>query len=574
MFCFLSYPHSCYLLFYTSQFYFSLFSHLTGIDIIHQLGLTGRREEHLSGTTELTSSPWYHHSPLDALPPGVGVTLSGEAHIEAPVLAVLTADIGVEFSVIVNLSVRRTTNNAFLFSIRNSQDDRLRFGIQLLPESVVVHVGEEAIHFAHTMMDERWHSFAIGVSLRSVSFYADCGSVWYTEEIPAGSSQGPLASDGLFALGRLNSTSPQLEGALCQLDIYPSAQAAAQYCDYVKKQCRLADTFRSPPPTESIHGSGAGALDAPTQTSLGIFSDPSPAPLEPLWQGSSSTPLPDTTTTSTTINSPSLENPAQTFLNLNPSGQQESGVHHAERTLSVQRFSPSSSPRPLSRIVLEATAVAGASRTTKASTSGGSATTITATSSSSATDTGKAVLQGENDTEDERLNRTRHPTSTATPALISPVRQSRLKEGQRNWTRSGLQPQSDNELMSTQLRPNGTTLYRDPGAHNQVDDSEEYPLEAPYDTGDADTYGYDYGYEEGDYFFEYDGLNGPKGEPGPPVSLLPIFFPFLFSLLIMLLCLHQFCGSFKVFQTSASQCNKTVHGKRVKRQSSAIQANL
>lgn len=53
-----------------------------------------------------------------------------------------------------------------------------------------------------------------------------------------------LDAEGSFLLGKMNHNSVPFEGAICQFDIYPSAKAAHNYCDYIKKHCREADTYR------------------------------------------------------------------------------------------------------------------------------------------------------------------------------------------------------------------------------------------------------------------------------------------------------------------------------------------
>lgn len=66
------------------------------------------------------------------------------------------------------------------------------------------------------------------------------------------------------------------------------------------------------------------------------------------------------------------------------------------------------------------------------------------------------------------------------------------------------------------MKLNGATLYRQQGYNNQLERLEEYGEEQTYDSG---VYGYDYGFEDGDYFLDYDGFDGLKGDPGPPVSI-------------------------------------------------------
>ncbi|KTG37144.1 hypothetical protein cypCar_00011118 [Cyprinus carpio] len=53
-----------------------------------------------------------------------------------------------------------------------------------------------------------------------------------------------LDPEGSFRLGKMSQNSVQFEGAICQFDIHPSAKAAHNYCKYIKKQCREADTYR------------------------------------------------------------------------------------------------------------------------------------------------------------------------------------------------------------------------------------------------------------------------------------------------------------------------------------------
>ncbi|CAB1323931.1 unnamed protein product, partial [Coregonus sp. 'balchen'] len=214
------------------------------VDILHWLGLTGSRET-LSPGTSSSSLP----SPSSSTP-GAGVLLSPDSHIEAATGGLFPPELGEEFSVVVSLSSWRA-NNAFLFSVRDGRD-KLQFGIQLLPRKVVVYTGEKAsVYFTYDVHDGRQHSFAVGVRPRSVSFHADCGAVQQREQTLTRSQGLGSGSRGLLTLGRIKSKAAQFQGFICQLDIYPSAQASARYCHYLKKQCWLADTFRSPPPPPS-----------------------------------------------------------------------------------------------------------------------------------------------------------------------------------------------------------------------------------------------------------------------------------------------------------------------------------
>nr|XP_017209263.1 collagen alpha-1(XXIV) chain [Danio rerio] len=215
-----------------------------GVDLLLHLGLSGLRERPSSGSAHLSSAS----PPVPTLPAGVGVTLARDALSEAPSAGLLPAGTEQEFSIIVSLSSWRA-NNAFLFSVRDARDG-LQFGIQLLPGRIAVHTGgKTSLYFKHDVQDGRWHSFAVGVRARSVSLYALCGDVHHEEQTLT--RVQTLPADGRLSVGRMDSRAPQFEGALCQLDIYPSAQAAAHYCQYLKKQCRLSDTFRSQSPTGS-----------------------------------------------------------------------------------------------------------------------------------------------------------------------------------------------------------------------------------------------------------------------------------------------------------------------------------
>lgn len=418
--------------------FFCLF---VGVDLILQLGLSSHRD--------MTHSSWMMTSPplisslpsLSILPPGVGVTLDHDAMIEAPVASVLPAGMEKEFSLIVSLNSKRATN-AFLFSVRDGMD-RLQFGLQLLPNRVVVYTGDKAsVYFSYEAQDGRWHSFAVAVHPRSVSFFAQCGELHYSEETLTRPRM--VVSNGWVAIGRMSSRAAQFEGSLCQLEIYPSAQVAAHYCNYVKKTCRLADTFRSPFPSTSSF------LMSPI---------------------SSATPS-DTHT----------QNPAKSTLRnaigkINPT---TASFWNALRSSTTRTAGPSPSPFR--------------------STQSPDLTPRTTTS----TPPSEGRPYEENNTEDQWL--LGRPRATrATPNLISHHRKNKLSNG------NGSQ-----NLSEPQRKPNSATLYRQQGYNNQMERTEEYGEEQTYDSG---VYGYEYGFEDGDYFLNYDGFDGLKGDPGPPVSV-------------------------------------------------------
>ncbi|TNM88217.1 hypothetical protein fugu_006438 [Takifugu bimaculatus] len=216
-----------------------------GVDVLFRLGLMPQSR---AGNLHVrTSSPSAPHTTLPSssnLPvPGYGVMLDSNALYEASTKSLIPSEIGEDFSFVVSLSSWRA-NNAFLFSIKDGRD-RLRFGVQLLPRRVVVHTAENTVYFTYNWQDGG--PFALGVRAHSVSFYAECGAVQQRAQTLR-RAQMLRESGGLFTLGRMNSKSPAFSGRLCQLDIYPSAQAAAHYCNYLKTQCRRADTYRLPHP--------------------------------------------------------------------------------------------------------------------------------------------------------------------------------------------------------------------------------------------------------------------------------------------------------------------------------------
>ncbi len=463
------------------------------MDVLDRLGLAAQSSA--DNPYERTSSPSTAHttvpSPLNPPVSAYGVLLDSNSLYETPAGSLFPPEIGEEFSVVVSLSSWRA-NNAFLFSVRDSRD-RLRFGIQLLPRKVVVYTSEKApVYFTYNWQDGRQHPFAVGVRARSVSFYADCGAVQLREQT-LGRSQMLGDSGGIFTLGRMNSKAAPFNGRVCQLDIYPSAQAAAHYCNYLKTQCRLADTYRLPlphpgldivannPPSDPLAKSLVGVAathHTPIKTTAAFklspgrlvtkYSTLSPS-VHPYQEDQSliSTvePINDSATISFTSDSPTLPTVG---------GQTVFGFAHIATTTPTKNV-------------------------------------LSKESSQRHTD------YSENTTEKENSSgSTQSPGPT--PGVISPVRQSHVKEALRNNSilssrDSHSVPQQTHQLVETHLRANGTTLYRE----NQVDTSEQHVLDGSYD--DTDMGGYDYGYEEPDFLYDYeDGLRGPKGEPGPLVS--------------------------------------------------------
>lgn len=470
-----------------------MLSCLSGVDILYRLGLTAQSstdnpyERTASPSTTYTTVP----SPLNFPVPGYGVILDSNSLYEAPAGSLFPPEIGEEFSVVVSLSSWRA-NNAFLFSVKDDRD-RLRFGIQLLPRRVVVYTAEKAsIYFNYNWQDGRQQPFAVGVRARSVSFYADCGAVQQREQTLV-RSQTLGDSGGLFTLGRMNSKAAPFNGRVCQLDIYPSAQAAAHYCNYLKKQCRLADTYRLPLPHPGLDIEANDHPSNPlTKSLVGIAA-------------THHTPIKDTAAVKMSQGSVVKQDSTQ-----NPSVQPYLGDQSHISTLEPIAPSATSSLQSDNPTSVTVNGLAALDLT--------NSTSITTTTNMLAKGTKVQgdTDQSENSTEDSSSGGPQTPD--ATTGLVSPDRQSRVKEGLRNNTISSskdsrLGPQQTHQLLETLLRPNSTTLYRD----NQVDTSEHHDLDGSYD--DVDMGGYDYGYEEPDFLYDYeDGLRGPKGDPGSPVS--------------------------------------------------------
>lgn len=429
------------------------------------------REKTDSPLTTLTTPPL--NDPVS----GYGVLLDSTSFYEAKAGDLLPPEIGEEFSVVVSLSSWRA-NNAFLFSVKDGRD-RLRFGIQLLPRRVVVYTAEKApVYFSYDWQDGHQYPFAVGVRARTVSFFAECGAVQQREQT-LGRAQALRDSGGLFTLGRMNSKGAQFHGRVCQLDIYPSAQAAAHYCNYLKTQCRQADTYRLPSVHRSLSIEANGTppnistkyligvtaiIDAPAKPTQSATLSPSAlSRLDQRTYSPNLDPLARPSTSSVPSKSPSLPTKSVPGVNL------DSPINTTSRNVwttqgDVSRASPYFENNTL-------------------------------------TDSSSGVLQ--------------IPDTTQSP--VATVQQSQMGDNS-NQTASTRHPhvmsQETDQLVDINLRTSGTTLYRE----NQVDTSEKHKLDGSY--SDLDMGGYDYGFEEPDFLYEYDdGFRGPKGEPGPMVSM-------------------------------------------------------
>lgn len=430
------------------------------------------REKTGSPLTTLTTAP----PPLTNPVSGYGVLLDSTSLYEAKAGDLFPPDIGEEFSVVVSLSSWRA-NNAFLFSVKDGRD-RLRFGIQLLPRRVVVYTAEKApVYFTYDWQDGRQHPFAVGVRARSVSFFAGCGAVQQREQT-LGRSQALRDSGGLFTLGRMNSKAAPFNGRVCQLDIYPSAQAAAHYCNYLKTQCRQADTHRLPLVHHDLNIEANDTPSNPLTKSLIGVAATSDAPAKPAQY-------------------PTLRPSALPIL------EQRS---HSPNLDPLAHFTTSFAP-PNSR-TLPTQSASGVNADSPTNTTSKNVWTTEGSTS-------RVSQYFENITVEESSSGGLQIPDT-TPSPIVTVQQSQEEDGS-NLTASIGHPhvvsQQTDHLVEINLKTSGTTLYRE----NQVDSSERQGPDGSY--GDLDMGGYDYGFEEPDFLYEYeDGFRGPKGEPGPMVS--------------------------------------------------------
>lgn len=441
------------------------FPSLSGVDVLSRLGLMPQSR---AGNLHVrTSSPSAPHTTLPSssnLPvPGHGVMLDSNALYEAPAKSLIPPEIGEDFSFVVSLSSWRA-NNAFLFSIKDGRE-RLHFGIQLLPRRVAVHAAENTVYFTYNWQDGG--PFALGVRAHSVSFYAECGAVQQQAQTLR-RDQMLWESGGLFTLGRMNSKSAAFSGRLCQLDIYPSAQAAAHYCNYLKTQCRRADTYRLPHPGLNMEvndppfdplvkslGGVAATPHPPLKPPGGFKLDPDPLVTQYPASNSSVQPHPEDQTSTAILyphSTTSMLLPG-TLPTLSPKGGLDPTQSTTNKIIWTKRKSPDKEADPA---------------------------------------------------EEESSSGSLQATEVALDPITS-VGQTQVRDGTKS---SSMTPQQTPQL-DTHMRPNGTTLYREDQTGRQHEEDRNYD--------DVDMGGYDYGY--GDFLYEYeDGFQGPKGEPGPVVS--------------------------------------------------------
>ncbi|KAI5088280.1 collagen alpha-1(XXVII) chain B isoform X1 [Silurus meridionalis] len=202
------------------------------VDILQKLGLVGKRPS--SGTRSTLSG---------VIPFKSGVILTQWVRIEVPVTSVVPVPLSTEFSLIFSICSHRV-NNAFLFTIV-SKRKRLQLGVQFIPGKIVVYVGQKnSVYFEYDIHNGQWHNLALGIQPQRVTLYTSCGKASVHANLHF-KNEETLDPEGSFLLGKMSQNSVQFEGAICQFDLHPSAKAAHNYCKYIKKQCREADTYRA-----------------------------------------------------------------------------------------------------------------------------------------------------------------------------------------------------------------------------------------------------------------------------------------------------------------------------------------
>lgn len=411
-----------------------------------------------SPSAPLATVPSSSHRPAS----GFGLMLDSNSLYEASANSLIPPEVGHGFSFVVSFSSRRASS-AFLFSVKDSRD-RLVFGVQLLPRRVVVHTAENTpVYFTYNWQDGGLRPFAVGVGAHSVSFYADCGAVQQREQT-LGRAQTLQDPGGLFTLGRINSKSAPFIGRVCQLDIYPSAQAAVHYCNYLKTQCRRADTYRLPAP--------------------GLNMEANDPPMDPLINSLVGVPA--------THHSP-FKPPEVFEFESNPLGRQHPAPRSSPPASTASLLLPGS-PRPT--ISHNPTGV------------------LDPTQSSTLKTTTKVVWTKQKSPDEEADASEKSLEEESSSGSLQAAQVDLLTSGSNGQASAGNKSSSGvphpTHQLDTHLWGNSTTLYRE----NRVE--QQHQQDSSYD--DVDMGGYDYGYE--DFLYEYeDGFRGPKGEPGPVVSL-------------------------------------------------------
>uniref|UniRef100_A0A3Q2Y462 Fibrillar collagen NC1 domain-containing protein n=1 Tax=Hippocampus comes TaxID=109280 RepID=A0A3Q2Y462_HIPCM len=202
------------------------------VDILQKLGLNGGDKPSRS-------------VPAGVIPFKSGIILNQLAHIEGPLRSIWPTSVWTDAALVLSVRSHRV-NSAFLFTLL-SEKKKLLLGLQLVPGSLVLHTGpNSSVALPYEPHDGQWHQLAVGIKGQKVTLYASCGEQSVHVDFGWDNEEGlaPEHEDS-FLLGRSSQQAwAHFEGAICQFDLIPSAQAAHNYCKYIKKQCREADTYR------------------------------------------------------------------------------------------------------------------------------------------------------------------------------------------------------------------------------------------------------------------------------------------------------------------------------------------
>lgn len=206
------------------------------MDVLQQLGLSGPISD--------ASAPIGIRSfPNGIIPSKMGVIVTSRARIHVPLHAIIPATYArTNLSLVLSLSAHRI-NSAFLFSVL-SKKKKVQLGVQFAPGKILVHTGQRSpVRFNYNVHDGQRHNLALGIQGHQVLLYTSCGKNSVHADLHVKKEEA-FDANGTFLLGKANHNAVSFEGAICQFDIYPSAKAAQNFCDYIKKHCREADTYR------------------------------------------------------------------------------------------------------------------------------------------------------------------------------------------------------------------------------------------------------------------------------------------------------------------------------------------
>ncbi|KTF94324.1 hypothetical protein cypCar_00038804 [Cyprinus carpio] len=178
-----------------------------------------------------------------------GIILTTRARVTTATRSVFPPELFWNCTLVLSVRSHRL-NSAFLFSVLSG--NRIQLGLEISPGKITLHAGPaNATVFAYNLHDGRWHHLAFVLNGQSVTLHSPCsesdGGV--TQKLPVLPER--LNPRGTFRLGGTSTLLPgavPFEGAVCQFDVVPSAQAQQNYCSAIRRQCRENDTYRPVPP--------------------------------------------------------------------------------------------------------------------------------------------------------------------------------------------------------------------------------------------------------------------------------------------------------------------------------------